>query len=104
MSIWNILVAILHVVVCLLLVVIILIQQGKGGGLVGMLSGGSGDSLFAAGSRNPLRKITSVLAFLFCFSCIGLGHIFKAASLRTTTPPARSAPPAKTPAPETPKT
>ena len=78
MSIWIVLLGIFHVFLCLLLTVIVLVQQGRGGGLVGMLSGGSGDALFAAGSRNPLRKVTTVIAILFFLSCIFLIRIFRA--------------------------
>lgn len=58
---------------CLFLILLILVQSSRGGGLAGALTGVATDSLFSAGSRNPLRRITAVTATIFFLLCLVIG-------------------------------
>jgi preprotein translocase subunit SecG len=67
---------VLHVAICLFLIVVVLLQAGKGGG-VGIAFGGGGGSqtvFGSSGAGNFLTKLTSVTAFLFLVTSLGLSH------------------------------
>ncbi|MCX7044006.1 MAG: preprotein translocase subunit SecG [Candidatus Sumerlaeota bacterium] len=69
---------------CMFLVVVVLMQEGKSGGLSGMLSGASplSDTLGAYGAENTLRKWTKYSAVAFMALAITL-TIFGPALLRS---------------------
>jgi preprotein translocase subunit SecG len=66
----------LHIAVCLFLIIVVLLQAGKGGG-VGIAFGGGGGSqtvFGSSGAGNFLTKLTSVTAFIFLVTSLGLSH------------------------------
>ena len=66
----------LHIVVCVFLIIVVLLQAGKGGGM-GIAFGGGGGSqtvFGSSGAGNFLTKLTSVTAFLFLVTSLGLAH------------------------------
>jgi preprotein translocase subunit SecG len=72
----NLLVVILHVIVCFVLIIVILLQAGRGQGLTGgSFGGGNVQTLFGTKASSFLTKATSVCAILFLFTCIGLNVI-----------------------------
>lgn len=80
---------IVHVAICVLLIAVILFQDGKAGGLTSVSE--SSQSVFGArGAASFLTKLTSILAFFFFASSVGL-H-FKGKSQKSIasdyTPPA----------------
>jgi preprotein translocase subunit SecG len=67
---------VLHVLVCLFLILVVLLQAGKGGGM-GIAFGGGGGSqtvFGSSGAGNFLTRLTSVTAFLFLLTSLGLAH------------------------------
>ena len=67
---------VLHVFVCLFLILVVLLQAGKGGGM-GIAFGGSGGSqtvFGSSGAGNFLTRLTSITAFLFLVTSLGLAH------------------------------
>ncbi len=67
---------VLHVTVCLFLILVVLLQAGKGGGM-GIAFGGGGGSqtvFGSSGAGNFLTKLTSVTAFIFLVTSLGLAH------------------------------
>jgi preprotein translocase subunit SecG len=67
---------VLHVFVCLFLILVVLLQAGKGGGM-GIAFGGGGGSqtvFGSSGAGNFLTRLTSVTAFLFLLTSLGLAH------------------------------
>jgi preprotein translocase subunit SecG len=67
---------VLHVFVCVFLILVVLLQAGKGGGM-GIAFGGGGGSqtvFGSSGAGNFLTKLTSVTAFIFLVTSLGLAH------------------------------
>src|SRR5262252_1265552 len=66
---------IVHVFVCLFLILVVLLQAGKGGGM-GIAFGGAGSQTVfgSSGAGNFLTKLTSITAFLFLVTSLGLSH------------------------------
>jgi preprotein translocase subunit SecG len=67
---------VVHVLVCLFLILVVLLQAGKGGGM-GIAFGGGGGSqtvFGSSGAGNFLTRLTSVTAFLFLLTSLGLAH------------------------------
>ncbi len=72
----NLVMIILHVVVCLVLILVILLQAGRGQGLTGAsFGGGNVQSLLGTKASSFLTKATSVCAVLFLLTCIGLNAL-----------------------------
>jgi preprotein translocase subunit SecG len=68
---------VLHVFVCLFLILVVLLQAGKGGGMGIAFGGGGGGSqtvFGSSGAGNFLTRLTSVTAFLFLLTSLGLAH------------------------------
>ncbi len=81
---------IVHVFLCLFLIGVVLLQSGRAGGM-GVLSGASSQQVFGGrGAGNFLQRVTSIVAFLFLFTCATLG--FMATSTRDRGLAALSAP------------
>ena len=71
----QIILTVIHVVVCLILVVIVLLQHGKGADM-GAAFGGSGQTLFGTEGPLPLlNKITTSGAILFMITSLGLAYL-----------------------------
>jgi preprotein translocase subunit SecG len=68
-----VLMVIVYVIVCLFLIVVILGQEGKGGGLSGLIgSSALGDTLGASAAESTLRRWTRNCAILFVVLSLGL--------------------------------
>src|SRR3954454_25390520 len=70
----TILLTIVHVFVCIFLVIVVLLQSGKAADLAGAFGGmGSQTAFGPRGSATVLSKATTIAAFLFMLTSIGLG-------------------------------
>jgi preprotein translocase subunit SecG len=67
----NTLILVVHVITCLFLILFVLLQAGKGAE-VGATFGGISQTFFGSQGGNILTKITTVLAFVFMLTSIGL--------------------------------
>mgnify|MGYP001377583143 CR=1 FL=1 len=70
----EIVLLIIHILICITLIVSILLQASKGGGLAGAFggSGASGAILGSTGTASFLSKLTTYLAAVFFLTCLGL--------------------------------
>jgi preprotein translocase subunit SecG len=94
---------VLHVLVCALLVLVVMVQSSKGGGLGNMFGGGSADALFSAPSGSSfIKKLTGWLAAIFLFTSISLTYLSAHRGLRTVTQNQFPMPPPAPAAPRTP--
>ena len=68
----DVLIMIIHVLVCLFLVGAVLLQSGKGGGMAGAIGGGMASSSVLGGrtATTFLTKATTILATVFFISCL----------------------------------
>lgn len=67
----NVLITIIHVIVCLILIAIVLIQRGRGGG--GLVEGLSGvESMFGTKTTAFLTKTTTICSVIFFLTCLSL--------------------------------
>ena len=65
------LIIVIHLITCLFLILFVLLQAGKGAE-VGATFGGISQTFFGSQGGNVLTKITTVLAFVFMLTSIGL--------------------------------
>jgi preprotein translocase subunit SecG len=65
------LIMVVHLVTCVFLILFVLLQAGKGAE-IGATFGGVSQTFFGAQGGNIFSKITTVLAFIFMASSIGL--------------------------------
>lgn len=65
------LIIVVHIITCVFLILFVLLQAGKGAE-VGATFGGISQTFFGSQGGNVLTKITTVLAFVFMFTSIGL--------------------------------
>src|SRR5262252_3026674 len=66
---------IVHILVCLFLILVVLLQAGKGGGMGIAFGGGGSQTVFgSSGAGNFLTRLTSITAFLFLLTSLGLAH------------------------------
>jgi preprotein translocase subunit SecG len=63
----------IHVIVCVALITAILIQRGRGGGFIESFSGL--ESMFGTKTSEFLSRLTSILAVVFFFTCLGLAFL-----------------------------
>jgi preprotein translocase subunit SecG len=63
----------IHVFVCLVLIIIILIQRGRGGGFIESFAGL--ESMFGTKTSAFLSRLTSIMAVIFFFTCLGLAFL-----------------------------
>ncbi len=78
----NTLIIVVHVITCLFLILFVLLQAGKGAE-VGATFGGMSQTFFGTQGGNILSKITTVLAFVFMITSLGL-VVFQHRQLTTT--------------------
>ncbi len=67
----NTLIIVVHVITCFFLILFVLLQAGKGAE-VGATFGGISQTFFGTQGGNILSKVTTVLAFVFMITSIGL--------------------------------
>lgn len=66
---------VIHIILCLFLIAVVLLQSGRSGGM-GVLSGAASQQVFGGrGAGNFLQRLTSIVAFMFMFTCATLGFI-----------------------------
>ena len=72
----DILITILHVLVCICLIAIVLLQQGKGADMGVALGGGASNTVFGArGAGNFLTKLTTGAAIVFMLTSVTLSRM-----------------------------
>jgi len=72
----EILIIILHVIVCLALIMIVLLQTGKGADMGAAFGGGSSQTLFGStGASSFLSKATTFAAIIFMGTCFILAYL-----------------------------
>jgi len=88
------LILVVHLITCFFLILFVLLQAGKGAE-VGATFGGISQTFFGTQGGNILTKITTVLAFVFMATSIGLTalqHQEMKQSIMTEAPAAQTAP------------
>lgn len=104
----DILLLVLHIVVCLALVGIVLLQGGKGAEVGATFGAGASQTIFgASGSQTFLGKLTTGAAIIFMLTSLALaifwgrpgGSSIMPEQVAPATPPAQSMPAAPAPAP-----
>ena len=68
-----ILISTLHILASLLLIALILLQQGKGAD-AGASFGGDSSSVFGPMVENPLKNLTTLVAFVFMATSVSLAY------------------------------
>jgi len=94
----NILLTVVHILVCFALIGIVLLQHGKGADM-GAAFGGSSQTVFgSSGATTFLGKLTAGAAIVFMFTCLGLTyaatHRYKSSIMKDAAPAAKPAAPA----------
>jgi preprotein translocase subunit SecG len=75
-SIWLIIVLVIHVATALGIIGLVLLQHGKGADMGAAFGSGASGSLFGAtGSANFLSRTTAALAAVFFLTSLGLAHL-----------------------------
>ena len=97
------LIIVIHLITCFFLILFVLLQAGKGAE-VGATFGGISQTFFGTQGGNILTKITTVLAFVFMATSIGLTafqhkEMTESVMAGATTPATQAAPVAPAPAP-----
>jgi len=72
----QVIIVLLHIVVCFALILIVLLQKGKGADM-GAAFGGSSQTMFGgAGAGSFLTKMTTAAAIIFMITCLLLAFMF----------------------------
>ncbi|NOY69776.1 MAG: preprotein translocase subunit SecG [Deltaproteobacteria bacterium] len=72
----NVLIIILHLIVCVALILIVLLQTGKGASMGAMFGGAGNQTLFGnTGASTFLSKATTVAAVVFMLTSLTLAYI-----------------------------
>jgi len=72
----EILITIIHIVVCLVLIMIVLLQMGKGADMGAAFGGGGSNTLFGStGASTFLGKVTVGVAVVFMVTCLILAYM-----------------------------
>jgi len=104
---WDILITIIHVMVCAFLIAVVLLQSGKSADIAAAFGGmGSQTAFGTRTAATVLTKATTWAAIIFMLTSITLSVFASRAGARsrsvlgsTSSAPARSAPAQKAPAP-----
>ena len=83
----EILLTIIHTLICVFLMLAVLLQAGKGGGLAGAIGGGLGANAVLGGrsASTFLTKATAILATVFMLSCLVQSFTHQGAEIDTST-------------------
>ena len=77
----EIIITIIHVVVCVALIFIVLLQKGKGADMGAAFGGGSSQAVFGgAGASSFLSKVTTTAAVVFMITSLLLATLGKSKS------------------------
>jgi preprotein translocase subunit SecG len=72
----NLVLTVLHVVVCVFLIAVVLLQRGKGAEMGAVFGGGASSTVFGSrGGANFLTKMTTASAALFMITSLSLSYI-----------------------------
>ena len=72
----NVVLTVLHVLVCIFLIAVVLLQRGKGAEMGAVFGGGASSTVFGSrGGANFLTKMTTVSAALFMITSLSLAYI-----------------------------
>lgn len=72
----QLIITLIHVVVCIALILIVLLQKGKGASM-GAAFGGSSQTVFGSGGATSfMHKITAAAAVVFMLTSLGLAFLF----------------------------
>jgi preprotein translocase subunit SecG len=72
----NVVVTILHVIVCVFLIAVVLLQRGKGAQVGAVFGGGGGATMFGGrGAGNFLTKLTTGAAIVFMITSLSLAYM-----------------------------
>lgn len=72
----QIIVVLVHIIVCFALILIVLLQKGKGADM-GAAFGGSSQTVFGGGGASSfLTKMTTTAAVVFMITCLMLAFMF----------------------------
>ena len=93
---------IVHIVVCIALILIVLLQKGKGANM-GAAFGGSSQTVFgSSGAGTFLTKVTTFAAIVFMLTSLGLSIFFGKGVTSSIMEDVESQPPAATESTEVP--
>ena len=71
----QLIIVLIHVVVCIALILIVLLQKGKGADM-GAAFGGSSQAVFGSTGAAPfMSKITAAAAVIFMLTCLSLAYL-----------------------------
>jgi preprotein translocase subunit SecG len=72
----NIVLTVLHVLVCVFLIAVVLLQRGKGAEMGAVFGGGASSTVFGSrGAGNFLTKMTTASATLFMITSLSLSYV-----------------------------
>ena len=72
----DLVVTILHVIVCIFLVAVVLLQRGKGAQVGAVFGGGGGATMFGSrGAGNFLTKLTTGAAIIYMLTSLSLSYL-----------------------------
>ena len=72
----NVVVTVLHVIVCVFLIAVVLLQRGKGAQVGAVFGGGGGATMFGGrGAGNFLTKLTTGAAIVFMITSLSLAYM-----------------------------
>ena len=72
----NLVLTVLHVLVCFFLIAVVLLQRGKGAEMGAVFGGGASSTVFGSrGGANFLTKLTTASAALFMITSLTLSYI-----------------------------
>jgi len=92
----EIILIVLHVIVCFVLIMVVLLQSGKAADLAGAFGGGGSQTAFGSrGAATVLTRATTVAAVMFMFTSLSLAIL---GSRRSGSVLESAAPPASAPA------
>jgi preprotein translocase subunit SecG len=72
----NVVLVVLHVIVCIFLIAVVLLQRGKGAEMGAVFGGGASSTVFGSrGAGNFLTKLTTGSAIVFMLTSLTLSYI-----------------------------
>jgi preprotein translocase subunit SecG len=72
----NVVVTVLHVIVCVFLIAVVLLQRGRGAQVGAVFGGGGGATMFGGrGAGNFLTKLTTGAAIVFMLTSLSLAYM-----------------------------
>ena len=73
----QLIVILIHVVVCVALILVVLLQKGKGADIGAAFGGGSSQTVFGGrGAASFMHKLTAAAAIIFMLTSLGLAFQF----------------------------